>query len=175
MDAYQEFRREKDAFMKRHAQSPLSVAQKAAFTGLTYYPVDAALRFVVAPEEFAEKDVVTMQTNTGELRRYKRWGRVHFVVDGETASLTLFETENGFFVPFTDATSGAETYGAGRYLEPIEASDGRIVVDFNQAYNPYCVYSYQYSCPIPPAENRLEVAIRAGEKLPEGEWAGMME
>lgn len=175
MNAYQELRHEKDVFMQQHAHSPLSAGQKAAFSGLTYYPVDVGLRFVVEPEEFAEKAVVTMQTNTGELRRYERWGRVHFSVDGEAASLTLFETEHGFFVPFTDATSGAETYGAGRYLEPIEASDGRIVVDFNQAYNPYCVYAYRYSCPIPPAENRLKVAIHAGEKLPEGGWAGMIE
>ena len=68
------------------------------------------------------------------------------------------------FIPFVDAQAGKETYGAGRYLDPEVLPDGRLVLDFNLAYNPYCAYNERYSCPIPPAENRLEAVIQAGEK-----------
>jgi len=71
-----------------------------------------------------------------------------------------------------DAGAGVETYPAGRYLEPERLDDGRFHVDFNQAYNPYCAYNDAWNCPITPAENRLKVAIRAGEKLPQGAWVG---
>ena len=96
----------------------------------------------------------------------RRAGLVRFDVDGESAQATLFSDDDdpGLFLPFRDATSGRETYGAGRYLDvqPPDA-DGDVVIDFNLAYNPYCAYSEGFSCPLPPAENRLDVPIRAGE------------
>ena len=107
-----------------------------------------------------------MQTSTGDVASYLRWARIHFEVDHETAELTVYrDAQSGaFFLPFQDANAGGETYGAGRYLEVEELEDGRLHVDFNYAYNPYCAYNERWSCPIPPAENRLTVAIRAGEK-----------
>jgi uncharacterized protein (DUF1684 family) len=107
-----------------------------------------------------------MQTSTGDVRSYLRWGRVHFSVDDQPAELTLFYSpESGyFFLPFMDATSGQETYGAGRYLEPHMVDETRVQIDFNLAYSPFCAYNENYSCPIPPAENRLKVRIEAGEK-----------
>ena len=82
------------------------------------------------------------------------------------AQLAIYKgkEQEDLFLPFRDATSGNETYGAGRYLEPEELSTGEIVVDFNLAYNPFCAYSENYSCPLPPFENHLKVPIRAGEK-----------
>jgi hypothetical protein len=77
----------------------------------------------------------------------------------------------GYFLPFMDATSGDETYGAGRYLEIEPLPGGKLLVDFNMAYNPYCAYNEYWSCPIPPKENRLSVPIEAGEKQPIGSWA----
>ncbi len=77
----------------------------------------------------------------------------------------MYRNEHGFFLPFADALAGDETYGAGRYLEPEPAGDDRLLIDFNLAYNPYCAYNPNWSCPITPAENRLKVAIRAGEKV----------
>jgi uncharacterized protein (DUF1684 family) len=91
-------------------------------------------------------------------------------VDGEEVRLTIYEADYGFFLPFADANAGSETYSAGRYLEPEYLGDNRFHVDLNQAYNPYCAYSPDWSCPITPPENRLKVAIRAGEKLPTGTW-----
>ena len=96
---------------------------------------------------------------------YVKYGMFRFKVDGEAAELTVYVSEDGgAFVPFADATSGSETYGAGRYLELEYHGGSRFHVDFNLAYNPWCVYSPDYSCPIPPKENRLQVPIRAGEK-----------
>jgi uncharacterized protein (DUF1684 family) len=107
-----------------------------------------------------------MQTSTGDVQNYVKYGRFQFEVNGEPAALTVYTSDRGdMFVPFADATGGSETYGAGRYLEVEKIGNDRIHVDFNLAYNPWCAYSPAYSCPIPPAENRLEVPIRAGEKL----------
>jgi uncharacterized protein (DUF1684 family) len=87
-------------------------------------------------------------------------------VDGQEAALTIYRDDEGeYFLPFADALAGHETYGAGRYLEPLDLEDGKVRVDFNYAYNPYCAYNEGWSCPLTPRENRLKVPIRAGEKV----------
>ena len=106
-----------------------------------------------------------MQTSTGGVQTYERFGKFSFVVDGVQAELTIYQSQHGFFLPFVDSLAGIETYPAGRYLEPEALPGGRFIVDFNVAYNPYCAYNEMWSCPITPAENRLKVAVRAGEKL----------
>ncbi len=163
-------RQEKDEFFKASAYAPLSPEQQATFDRLAYYEPNPDLDLVVTVEPFAELAEVTFETSTGDQRRYRRYGQFSFQVDGQDARLTIYADPNGFFLPFADATAGTETYGAGRYLEPEVLGDNRFHVDFNQAYNPYCAYSPAWSCPLTPPENRLKVAIRAGEKLPEGEW-----
>jgi len=161
-----DFRRQKDAWFKSSSDSPLPYGERADFAGLSYYPENTELRLALRPEEFAEQQPITMTTSTGGTQDYLRWGQVHFTVDGQPATLTIYYAAWGdYFVPFADATSGGETYGAGRYLDIEELGDGSFLVDFNLAYNPFCAYSDEYSCPIPPAENRLAVAIRAGEMV----------
>ena len=105
-----------------------------------------------------------MQTSTGDVQSYIRYGRFQFEVEGEKTELTLYASDHGYFLPFVDSQAGDVTYGAGRYLDPDPAHDGKFLIDFNLAYNPYCAYNEMWSCPIPPAENRLKVAIKAGEK-----------
>lgn len=166
-------RRQKDDFYKNHPQSPLTPEQQAAFTGLSYYPPNPDLDLIVTVEPLADEKPVFIQTNTGDVREYTRYGRFTFAVDGQEAALTIYEADFGFFLPFVDAGAGTETYPAGRYLEPEYLSDNRFHVNFNLAYNPYCAFGPGWSCPVTPAENRLKIAIRAGEKLPEGEWVGM--
>jgi uncharacterized protein len=116
-------------------------------------------------------ETIDLQTTTGGVQVYRRAGIARFEVDGEPAAVTLYASEDmdELFLPFRDATSGRETYGAGRYLE-VEppGADGRVLVDFNAAYTPYCAYNPDWSCPIPPGENWLSVPIRAGEKTFEG-------
>jgi uncharacterized protein (DUF1684 family) len=116
-------------------------------------------------EKFSEEKHVQMQTTTGDIQTYLRFGKISFEVEGEDVELTVYSNEHGYFLPFADALAGEETYGAGRYLEPERTEDGRLHVDFNLAYNPFCAYNEMYSCPITPAENRIKVPIRAGEKV----------
>jgi uncharacterized protein (DUF1684 family) len=158
-------RAEKDAFFGGHPQSPLTRGQRQNFKGLSYFPEDEALRLEVKVEEFETRERFEMQTTTGDVQVYERFGRFKFSVDGEEAELTIYQGPHGFFLPFVDSLAGTETYPAGRYLEPEPLPGGRFFVDFNLAYNPYCAYNEMWSCPITPPENRLKVAIRAGEKL----------
>ncbi|KAA0273710.1 MAG: DUF1684 domain-containing protein [Anaerolineales bacterium] len=165
MTELEAFRAEKDEFFASHPQSPLTREQKAGFHGLNYFPENEQLRIEAQVEEFSVKDGFDMQTSTGGVQHYERYGRISFSVEGETVELTIFRSEHGYFLPFVDSLAGRETYPAGRYLEPEVLPGGRFLVDFNLAYNPYCAYNEMWSCPITPVENRVRVPIRAGEKL----------
>lgn len=163
-------RAQKDRFFQHHEQSPLTEEQKAKFNGLSYYPPQPHLDLTVTVQPFDQKTDVQIQTTSGEPRWYRRYGEFHFTVSSQQARLTIYQTPHGFFLPFVDAGAGAETYPAGRYLEPVQLEDGRFRVDFNQAYNPFCAYNPMWNCPLTPPENHLDVYIRAGEKIPTGDW-----
>lgn len=164
MSALLEFRKQKDNYFANSPDSPIPVEQRENFDGLKYFPEAPELRFELEIEPFAEIEMTAIQTTTGEIRQYERYGKVHFEVDGKQTSLTVFATMHGFFIPFVDSLAGKDTYGAGRYLDPEITPKGKLLLDFNMAYNPYCVYNELYSCPLTPAENRLSVPIKAGEK-----------
>lgn len=165
MSELDELRREKDAFFRESHRSPLLPEQQSEFTGLNYFPENPEMHLKVDVERFPEQEQIQIQTNTGDVQAYTRFGRFSFEVDGEQAELTVYENEHGYFMPFADSLAGDETYGAGRYLEPSRLPDGRFEVDFNHAYNPYCAYNEMWSCPLTPPENRLKVPVRAGEKV----------
>ncbi len=167
-----QFRAEVDDFLQFHPQSPLDEEQREAFQGLDYFDTNEDLILEVEVERFPDDEpTIEMTTNTGEKRLFRRWGRFAFQVDGEDAALTIYSDPHGreLFMPFRDATSGSESYGAGRYMDNHrpgfrQLPGGKLEVDFNYAYNPYCAYQLGYSCPLPPPENWLTVQIRAGEK-----------
>lgn len=159
------FRARKDEFFGHHPQSPLTPEQRRDFKGLEYFPENNVLSLEVKIEPLKDQQPMQMQTSTGGVQTYIRHGRFKFQVDGQSAELTIYQNENGYFLPFVDSLAGKETYPAGRYLEPEPLPGDRFLVDFNIAYNPYCAYNEMWSCPITPAENRLKVPIRAGEKL----------
>jgi uncharacterized protein len=165
MSDLETFRVQKDEFFASHPQSPLTHEQRQVFESLNYFDENPAFRLEVKVDEVHEKESIQMQTTTGDVQTYERFGRFRFMVDGQEAELTVFQGPHGFFLPFVDSLAGKETYPAGRYLEPEPLPDGRFLVDFNLAYNPYCAYNEMYSCPITPVENRIKVPIRAGEKL----------
>jgi uncharacterized protein len=165
MSELTEFRVEKDDFFKHHPQSPLTREQKQDFQGLQYFPENDSLRLEVQVERLFDQQPMQMQTSTGGVQTYVRHSRFKFEVDGQEAELTIYQNEDGYFLPFVDSLAGQETYPAGRYLEPEELHGNRFLIDFNLAYNPYCAYNEMWSCPITPAENRLKVPIRAGEKM----------
>jgi uncharacterized protein (DUF1684 family) len=164
MSDLETFRKDKDAFFVADAHSPLTATQKRAFKGLKYFPQNPALRLELPIEELTAKETVEMQTSTGDVQAYQRFGKIKFAVEGTEAELTIYSSEHGFFLPFVDALAGKETYGAGRYLDPELLPGAKIRVDFNLAYNPYCAYNDRWSCPLTPSENRLKAPIRAGEK-----------
>ncbi|MEW5960775.1 MAG: DUF1684 domain-containing protein [Chloroflexota bacterium] len=164
LDSIEADRAEKDRFFRASPYSPIE--DRANFTGLNYYPPDPAFCFELPLQEAAQVEELTLQTSTGDEQPYYRIGAVEFEIEGESARLAVYKSphHDGLFLPFRDASSGRETYGAGRYLEPAALGGGRLLVDFNLAYNPYCAYSEHYSCPLPPRENWLKVSILAGEK-----------
>ena len=159
------FRAAKDEYFRGDGGSPLTLEQRARFEGLRYYPENEALVFELTPEPFEHPEAVDIETSSGQTALFTRWARVHFEVDGQPASLTVYRDPmlGELFLPFQDANAGGETYGAGRYLEVQPIEDGRLLIDFNYAYNPYCAYNAEWACPLPPTENHLTVAIRAGE------------
>ncbi len=175
-DELREHRREKDAFFAEHRQSPIPPDERAAFDGLSYYEPDPDYRVEATFEAAGSGDdteTVEMEMTAGEPTEYVRVGRLRFAVDGEERTLSAFApaddpSRSSLFVPFRDATSGETTYGAGRYMElevDGELADGDTApLDFNLAYSPFCAYNESFACPIPPAENVLDVAIEAGER-----------
>jgi len=173
-----EQRRQKDRFFAAAPQSPLPHEERhGRFAGLAYYPPDPAFRVSAEVVPFARPEIVQLATSTGEIRPQARYAELRFRIGSQAVRLYGFADPHEhhtheLFVPFRDATSGRETYGAGRYLE-VELdhhADGAhtATIDFNLAYNPYCAYSPNYSCPIPPAENTLPIAITAGERAYRG-------
>ena len=168
MTEISDFRKAKDQYFGGGQNSPLTVDQRNRFRGLQYFSENEGLRFVLAVEEFPNdsKDLIQMATSTGDTAPHTRWGQLKFEVDGAPVALTAYRGADGddYFLPFMDATTEDESYADGRYLDLPATGDGRLVVDFNYAYNPYCAYNPNWSCPIPPSENRLTVSINAGEK-----------
>ena len=160
-------RAHKDAEFRNSPYSPLDNEARQNFGGLSYYSPQPAMQMTL-PLQHTSPEPTVIHTNTGDEQTFNKIGTVEFEIDGEKASLAIYQgegdAEEELFAPFKDATNGAETYGAGRYLEPILLSGDKVVVDFNLAYNPYCAYSENFVCPLPPRENWLQIPIRAGEK-----------
>ncbi|MDP8931633.1 MAG: DUF1684 domain-containing protein [Actinomycetota bacterium] len=164
----------RDRLFGTHPQSPLASAAQATFSGLAYFDHDPRLVFDVTVED--TEPVAAEVAHSGEgTTRLIRFGRARFTVEGEACALSLYWLDaygGGIFLAFRDATSGEETYGGGRYLlDTVKGADlghtGRTVrLDFNYAYHPSCVHDPRWSCPLSPPENWLDVAIRAGERLP---------
>jgi uncharacterized protein (DUF1684 family) len=155
----------------RMAGSPVSAEVQATFLPLAYFPIDplhaVPAAFREDPPEARQR--VEIQTSTHQIRRMERLGTLNFTLQGQALSLAAYrevgQSADHLFVPFTDLTTGKETYQAGRFLDIERSATGIYVVDFNTAYNPYCYYDPTYDCPYPPKENRLGVAIRAGERI----------
>jgi uncharacterized protein (DUF1684 family) len=155
----------------REDKDPIPPNKRDVLLPLRYYPPDPVYTVAAVLRLGQERPVVLMPTSTGTIRKYERVGVLEFTFQGESLSLGAFieagtRDIEGLFVPFVDATSGKETYPAGRYLDIPPTTTGLYEIDFNRAYNPYCAYNATYECPYPPPSNRLKVEIRAGEKAP---------
>lgn len=167
----QKEREEKDRFMRTSPESPFPKS-KGEFKGLPYYAPDIRYRIMAELDPIPEKKMVLLSTNDGKEQRYIEYGYATFKLDGESNKLLILEiadmgpARGKLFLAFGDKTSTVETYGAGRYLDVTKTpGSSTIKLDFNLAYNPYCAYNRSYSCPLPPPENLLSIAIKAGEKM----------
>jgi uncharacterized protein len=170
--AWEDWRRTRDRMFSDHPQSPLSAAQRAGFGGLMHYGYASAYR-VTADVVPVESRTLDIETSTGRPYRFHRFAVARFELAGADLELPLYWLDGyagGLFLPFADAGSGGVTYGAGRYLldtakgADLGTEDGRLVLDFNFAYNPSCAYDPRWTCPLAPPESRLPIAVAAGER-----------
>jgi uncharacterized protein len=162
----------RDELFARHPQSALPPERREAFTGLSYFAHDPAGR-VLADVVPAERRRYEVPSSDGATMAFERFGVARFTLGEARCELELYWLTaygGGLFVPFADATSGGETYGAGRYLldtvkgADLGMADGRLVLDFNLAYNPSCSYDPRWTCPLAPPPNRLAIPVPMGER-----------
>lgn len=163
-------REDKNALLKSGDESPFADSTET-FTALKYFPPDSKYRITANLVSIDSKKMIALPTSDGKEQKYLEYAFATFSLDGVENKLLLLEVmdmgpqRGKLFLAFADATSADETYGAGRYLD-IKKVPGAtsITLDFNLAYNPYCAYSDKFSCPFPPKDNIIKIAIRAGEK-----------
>ncbi len=163
-------RMEKEEYMKNGEGSPFA-KDDTPFAGLNYFPINEKFNIKADLEPIEKKKVIILGTSDGLEQRYLEYAFAVFTIDGIEHKLLILEVmdmgpqRGQLFLAFADETSGIETYGAGRYLDvkKVPAATS-LQLDFNLAYNPYCAYTDSFSCPFPPKENVLKVAILAGEK-----------
>jgi uncharacterized protein (DUF1684 family) len=171
--AWSRWRETRTRLFREHPQSPVPAAQRPEYEGPHLYDYDPSWS-LTATTEPAEPRRLQIATSTVDAVAFNRFGLARFTHAGVDMTLELYWLEGyggGLFVPFADATSGEETYGAGRYLldtvkgADLGERDGRLVLDFNFAYQPSCAYDPRWTCPLTPPANRLPVAVRAGERV----------
>lgn len=163
------FREKKDRFFKEDAKSPLNESDRKKFKGLIYYPIDLKYSMIGSIEKYPTEPkpiYIILPTNKAMGRKYVKYGRFKFKWEGIEYVLQIYRplAVSEVFLPFKDKTSGIETYEKGRYLYIEPMPGGKVLIDFNRAYNPFCQYDEKYTCPFAPEENWLRIAIRAGEK-----------
>ena len=167
------FQKELNAEYADSVKSPLLKKDLKTFKALDFYPINGKFfvnaKFIRTPDE----KPFEMPTTTSRKPMYVKYGEAHFSIDGKKFKVNLYQSldlkkieeyKDALFLPFTDLTSGVDSYGGGKYIDLKIPQGDTIAIDFNMAYNPYCAYNHKYSCPIPPQENDLAIVIRAGVK-----------
>lgn len=162
-------RKDKNGFMLSSG-SPLTDEDKRDFKGLNFYPVDEKYKVTARLEKTSNKQPIFIESTTGEQLKYIPFARATFELDGTEHTVMLYQDweekdPNRLSLMFADETSANETYGGGRYVDVTYRNTNSVVIDFNNAYNPYCHFNPEFSCPIPPRENMLDIPIIAGEKI----------
>lgn len=154
-------------------ESPLTETDRKHFKGLEFFTIDLNYRVEATFVRIENESPFKMVTSTDRLPEYVKYGELHFNLNDKKLQLNVYqntklienpEYKDYLFIPFTDETNGETSYGGGRYVDFKIPTSNKVILDFNKAYNPYCSYSGRYSCPIPPKENHLEIAVNAGVK-----------
>ena len=170
------YQKKENARFKDATTSPLTKKDLKSFKGLDFFPVDSTYIVYADFEKTENAPVFEMPTTTDRKPLYKEYGILTFELHGAQNKLTIYQSQDDtqdekykdyLFLPFTDETSGIESYGGGRYMDVMisdQQKDGRFLLNFNNTYNPYCAYNKNYSCPLTPRKNHLTIAIKAGIK-----------
>ncbi len=167
------WQKQMNADFKDASKSPLKDKDLKRFNGLEFFPVDSSFVVTAILTRTPNEAPFEMKTTTERLPLYVKYGVVSFKIKGEEFQLNIYqnlglmkdpEYEDYLFLPFLDTTNGESSYSGGRYVETHIPNDDTLIIDFNQAYNPYCAYNSKYSCPIVPIENYLDIEILAGVK-----------
>jgi uncharacterized protein (DUF1684 family) len=163
-----------NASYKDATKSPLKKKDLKKFKGLDFFPIDSTFIVTAKLVRTINAPTFEMATTTNRKPLYKEYGILTFSLKGKSCKLTIYQSQDDvsdekykdyLFLPFTDDTSGNESYGGGRYMDVMmtdENTDGTIVLNFNNTYNPYCAYNAKYSCPLTPRKNHLDTEIKAG-------------
>lgn len=171
-----EYQRELNAKYKDATKSPLKKKDLKNFKGLDFFPVDSSFIVTAKLTRTPDSPIFEMATTTTRKPLYREYGILTFSLQGKEYKLTIYQSQSNLedpeykdylFLPFTDDTSGEESYGGGRYMDTFISeitTDDTMVLNFNNTYNPYCAYNENYSCPITPRKNHLDIAIKAGIK-----------
>ncbi|MCR9251096.1 MAG: DUF1684 domain-containing protein [bacterium] len=175
IEEIKKFQQDLNAEYRDSKTSPLSKKDRKNFTGHDFFEINLSLRVEATFEPLFNQETFKMPATGAVQGEYRKYGLLHFQIEGQQFQLTLYqnlaltntaEYRDYLFLPFTDLTTGDTTYGGGRYIEFWIPNGETTILDFNQAYNPYCAYNVNYSCPIPPSENHLPIKILAGVKEP---------
>ena len=171
-----EYQQKLNAVFKDASKSPLKNKDLKSFKGLDFFPVDSSYIIIASIEKTPDTPFLGMVTNTEEKSYYRKFGILTFILKDKEMQLTLYESleesenpvfEDYLFLPFTDETSGSDSYGGGRYMDVFKSkinTNGTLELNFNNTYNPYCAYNDDYSCPLTPRDNHLSMEILAGVK-----------
>ncbi len=162
-------RKDKNGFMLS-STSPFTDEGKADFKGLHYFDIDKSYQVTARIDLLENKQPIFIPSNTGEQLKYIPFAKAFFELKDKSFEVLLYQNweeknPNKLSFMFADETSARSTYGGGRYIDVMYRNTNSVIIDFNEAYNPYCHYNPEFSCPLPPAENMLDIAIEAGEKL----------
>lgn len=166
LNLIQNIRKDKDAFLKTDKKSPIE--NIADFKGLKYFEVNTDFKVLAKLDILTTGQKINIAMTGGETAEYEAFANATFELEGQKCALKIFKAEDGsLFLPFKDLTTNKETYGSGRYLDLDMGTikDQQIEIDFNRCYHPYCAYNHTYTCPVPPAENLVNMAVKAGERL----------
>ena len=171
------YQQKENARFKDASTSPLKKKDLKDFKGLDFFPVDSSFIVTTRLIKTVDAPIFEMATTTDRKPLYKEYGILTFSLQGKDCKLTIYQSQDELrdvkykdylFLPFTDNTSGNESYGGGRYMDVMttdERSDGTVVLNFNNTYNPYCAYNDKYSCPLTPRKNHLDIEVKAGVKV----------
>ncbi|CAM1347956.1 DUF1684 domain-containing protein [Tenacibaculum insulae] len=167
-----DFQLEMNSKFKDASQSPLTKKDLKKFKGLSFFKIDAKYKVAAKIIKTPDAPTFSFPTTTDRVAVYKKYGIISFTIDDKNFQLAIYQDENpelayvnNLFLPFFDKTNGKTSYEGGRFIDVLTTDIGKdetIVIDFNEAYNPYCAYSDRYSCPITPRDNYLDVEIKAG-------------